>query len=363
MHDKICSMTNLYIAAKKTTKGKKSKLSASKFWFHQEQELYKIQKSLEDESYSFGGYKEFEINDKGVKRKISAAPFRDRVVHHAMMNLLEPIFEKSFIKDTYANRKGKGVFAALRRAKYFSHKYAFVLKLDIRKYFPSIDHEILKNMLFKKIACQKTLTLVYKVIDSSSKQEDKDKKGLPLGNLTSQYFANFYLGKLDHYVKEMLSIKGYIRYVDDILVYGKSVEELQNKLEKITTYLKSLKLQIHPLKTKFLETKNGFDFLGHKVYPAHFRVTTKNIRHIRLNTHHAVLSYSNNKATLKEAKNRLFSAISFLSAGSNYKITEELLARSVFIKPSVEAISQPRWELEQQCFQHPLGESEQQFTR
>lgn len=361
MFDEICSMKNLLLATKKATKGKKSRHAAARFWFHRESELLKIQRELQSQTYTFGRYREFEICDKGIKRKISAAPFRDRVVHHAMMNLLEPVFEKSFIKDTYANRKGKGVFAALKRAQYFARRYTHVLKLDIRKYFPSIDHEILKSMIVKKISCQKTLFLINNVIDSSNLQErvehyftgddlftpSERRIGLPLGNLTSQYFGNLYLGRLDHYAKEILRIKGYIRYVDDILIFGKNVAFLEEIYQKVKAFLPKLRLKLHPLKSKFLETINGLEFLGHKVYPTHFRVTTKNIRYIRLNIHHAVQSYHNGNASLQKAKNRLFSSIGFLSAGSNFHITYELLARSVFVKPSVEAILQSRRQLEQ----------------
>ncbi len=361
MYDAICSMKNLVLAAKKATKGKKSRHAAARFWFHREVELLKIQKELQNQTYKFGTYREFEICDKGIKRKISAAPFRDRVVHHAIMNAVEPIFEKSFIKDTYANRKGKGVFAALRRAQFFAHRYTHVLKLDIRKYFPSIDHSILKSMIEKKISCPQTLAIIHNVIDSSNVQEKVDhifygddlftqserRIGLPLGNLTSQYFGNLYLSRLDHYAKEILSLKGYIRYVDDIVIFGNSIEFLQTALRKISEFLPKLRLKLHSLKIKFFESINGFEFLGHKVYPTHFRVTSKNIRHIRLNIHHAVQSYQHGSASLKEAKNRLFSSIGFLASGSNFHITNALLARSVFLKPSVEAILQPRRQLEQ----------------
>ncbi len=241
---------------------------------------------MQNERYTFGAYREFEICDKGIKRKISAAPFRDRVVHHAMMNLLEPVFEKSFIKDTYANRKGKGVFAAVKRAMYFSQKYPYALKIDIRKYFPSIDHEILKSMIAKKIECQKTLALLCKVIDSSNPQEKVEhyfagddlftmgerRIGLPLGNLTSQYLANIYLGRVDHYAKEILRLKGYIRYVDDIVIFGESIEFLRSILGRLDDFLSKLRLKVHPLKIRFFETANGFEFLGHKVFPTHFCV-------------------------------------------------------------------------------------------
>lgn len=141
--------------------------------------------------------------------------------------------------------------------------------------------------------------------------ENQYRIGLPLGNLRSQYFANYYLGKLDHYVKEMLSIKGYIGYVYDILVFGDSVKELQMRADSISLFLSSLRLRVHPLKIKFCETGVGFEFLGHKVYPTHFRGTSKNIRHARLNAHHRVSSHNGGKKRFKEAKNSLFSSIGF----------------------------------------------------
>lgn len=377
MYEQIYDIKNIFLAVKKAMKNKKSKNDVACFWFNYEKEVFRIHELLKDQKYIFGKYREFQINDKGVKRKISAAPFADRVVHHALMNILEPIFEKSFINDTYANRKGKGVFAALRRAKYYSNKFDFVLKIDIKKYFPSIDHEILKSMICRKIECERTFKLICSVIDSSNKQESVEhyflgdnlftiherKKGLPLGNLTSQYFGNIYLGKLDHYAKEVLSIKGYIRYVDDILIYGNSLEVLEERLDKLEKCLSTLRLKVHPLKIKYYTTQNGFEFLGHKVFKNRFVTTSKNIRYIRTNIHHAVQSYNLYNATLRYAKNKMFASLGFLSQGANQKVTEQLLAKSVFCKPSLEVVSQPWWELEQQCRQYSLSESEQQYSR
>ena len=215
-------MDNLYLASKKAMKGKKSKTLVAKFWFYEDEKLAYIHELLKQRKYRFGKYTEFTINDNSVMRKISAAPFMDRVVHHAIMNVLEPLFEKSFIYDTYANRKGKGTLCALRRAKYYANKYEYVLKIDIKKYFPSIDHEILIAMLAKKIVCSETMQLLTGLIDNSNKQEDaffyfgedtlmvpyERRKGIPLGNLTSQFFGNWYLNEFDHYVKEELRVKG-----------------------------------------------------------------------------------------------------------------------------------------------------------
>jgi RNA-directed DNA polymerase len=151
MYEKIYSLENLYLASKKAQKGKKSKNIVGQFWLNEDKELFKIHNELKSKTYQFGKYTKFTINDNTVQRQISSAPFRDRVVHHAIMNIIEPIFEKSFIYDTYANRKGKGVYAGLKRARFYANRYKYYLKLDIKKYFPSIDHEILKSFISKKI--------------------------------------------------------------------------------------------------------------------------------------------------------------------------------------------------------------------
>lgn len=151
LYEQIYDIDNLYKASKKAMKGKKSKPTVAKFWLHEDEKIAKIHQLLKDRVYRFGRYEEFTINDNSVMRKISAAPFADRVVHHAIMNIIEPLFEKSFIYDTYANRKGKGTLSALKRARYYSNKYQYILKIDIKKYFPSIDHKILIEMLEKKI--------------------------------------------------------------------------------------------------------------------------------------------------------------------------------------------------------------------
>jgi retron-type reverse transcriptase len=277
LYEKIYAIDNLYLASKKALKGKKSTQSASEFWMNEDKEIFKIHQLLKDKRYTFGRYREFNINDKGILRKISAAPFRDRVVHHAIMNIIEKDFEKSFIYDTYANRKNKGVSKALYRVKYYMKKYKYYLKIDIQKYFPSIDHEILKQQLLKKIKCEDTMHLLSQLIDTSNKQHNayfyfKDdtlfspydnKKGIPLGNLTSQFFGNVYLNRFDHYVKEVLGL-AYIRYVDDMILF--SNEKLDFILKNTKEYLSRFRLKVHPKKIVFGLTKNGVEILGHKIY-------------------------------------------------------------------------------------------------
>lgn len=289
-------------------RGKKSSQSVAHFWLHEDREIATIQKQLQSKNYPFGYYKEFEINDKGVLRKISAAPFRDRVVHHAIMNIIEPLFEKSFIYDTYANRKGKGVSKALYRAKSYAKRYRYYLKLDIQKYFPSIDHAILKELLRKKIECEDTLQLLDNLIDSSNRQFDayfyyesdtlftpyERPKGLPLGNLTSQFFGNLYLNRLDHYIKEVLRV-GYIRYVDDFVLFFDEYDQSSYYLEAIQSYLQRFRLKLHPRKIVCGSSDSGIEMLGHKVYPSHIRISSPNMRRAKSRLINTAYLYKYNK--------------------------------------------------------------------
>lgn len=342
MYEQIYQMDNLYLASKKAMKGKKSKSTVAKFWFYEDEKLACIHELLKHEKYKFGNYTEFTINDNSVMRKISAAPFADRVVHHAIMNVLEPLFEKSYIYDTYANRKGKGTLAALRRAKYYANKYEYVLKIDIKKYFPSIDHEILISMLYKKVDCDDTMQLLIGLIENSNKQEDaffyftndtlltphERRKGIPLGNLTSQFFGNWYLNEFDHYVKEEFRVKGYIRYVDDMTFFSNSKDFLEDLVLVVDNYFEKFRLRIHPDKTVLQKSNEGIVFLGHKVYDTHFRITSKSLNRSRKNLKKVKYQYRYNKIDLQHAKNRIFGSIGFLKMGKNSSIINELLVQT-----------------------------------
>jgi len=343
MYKQIYNLENLYKASYNALKGKKSKDSPAKFWFNEDKELFKMHTQLKEKRYIWGGYNSFILNDNDIMRRISVAPFRDRVLHHAIMQIIEPLFEKSFIYDSYANRKGKGTLNALKRARYYANKYKYVLQLDIKKFFPSIDHKMLVMQLAKKIKCQDTMLLLEELIANSNKQDDayyyfkednlftpyELKKGIPLGNLTSQFFGNLYLNPFDHFVKEKLCIKGYIRYVDDSLYFSNSYEELKNIIKPIETFLDNFRLKIHPHKIKLMQTKEGFIFLGHKVFKTHFRLTSKAIRRGRKRLKKVKYSYAYGKITTKEAKNKIFGTIGFFKMGKNSKIIDELLAQTI----------------------------------
>lgn len=241
-----------------------------------------LQNELLEKSYTPGRYRTFVVYER-KPRLISAAPYRDRVVHHALCNVIEPIFERSFIYDSYACRKGKGTHKAVDRFTEFSNKNSYVFKCDIKKYFPSIDHKNLFEKMGRRIKCQDTLWLIKKIIDHSNPQEEvidyfkgddlfdpfRRRRGIPIGNLTSQFFANIYLNDLDHYVKEVLKCRYYIRYVDDITILDDSKEKLWEIKGAIEKYLEKERLKLHPRKSFIFPVSIGADLLGYKVFPTH----------------------------------------------------------------------------------------------
>lgn len=291
LFEKILSFENLLLAAKKAAKGKKEKPAVLLFFHKLEDNLYQLQYELETQSYRPGNYRTSQIYDP-KPRMISAAPFRDRVVHHALMNVIGPLMERSFIFDSYANRVGKGTHKAIRRYQNFLKQYEFVLKCDIKNFFPSVDHEILKALIRKRIACNETLWLIDRIIDNSNPQKKswdhfsgdtlftrvERRVGLPIGNLTSQFFANYYLNPLDHFIKETLRCKAYVRYVDDFVLFHHSKFQLWEWKKRITIFLQTFRLKLQPKRCHVYPAKTGNRFLGQVVFPTHRRLVSANVR-------------------------------------------------------------------------------------
>jgi retron-type reverse transcriptase len=196
LFEQVVTFENLCLAAEKAFRGKKDKQRVATFYFHQETEVLRLQEELCSGTYQMRPYRVFEVREP-KPRKICAADFRDRVVHHAICNVLDPIFEASSIYDTYACRRDKGSYAAVRRAHEFARRGRYYLKCDVRKYFESVDHAVLKALLRRKIKDETLLALLDRIIDHPI-PDAVPGKGIPIGNLTSQYFANLYLGELDH---------------------------------------------------------------------------------------------------------------------------------------------------------------------
>lgn len=291
LFDQIITFENLLSAVNKAAKGKRENPSVILFFYKLEENLLKLIMELTNQTYIPGKYTTFRIYDP-KPRMISAAPFRDRVVHHALLNIIGPLLERSFVFDSYANRIGKGTHKAIRRYQYFSNKYDYVLKCDIKKYFPSIDHEVLKSLVERKITCNETFWLIKTIIDHSNFQDEQidyfpgdnfftpyeRRKGLPIGNLTSQFLANFYLNPLDHFVKETLRCKGYIRYVDDFVLFAKSKSLLWYWENLIELFIQDYRLLLNPKVIAVYPVKSGRKFLGQIVFPNYRLLPSANVR-------------------------------------------------------------------------------------
>lgn len=252
---------NLYQAYLKARKQKRYRDQVLAFSYNLEEELLTLQNKLVWKQYQVGEYRQFEVWEP-KQRTISALPFRDRVVQHAVSAVIEPIFERVMIADSFACRKGKGTLAAANRLSYFFGKQgtAYFLKGDVAKYFPSINQETLKGLVRRHMKDLDLLELLDQIISSASGA------GLPIGNLLSQLFANVYLHQLDHFVKVTLGVKYYLRYMDDFLILGKSPEALGYLLRRIELFLKDeLQLCLNA-KTRIGRSSDGIEFVGYRIF-------------------------------------------------------------------------------------------------
>jgi len=294
LFDEIATFPALIAAARRAVRGKRRKPGAATFMANLETEVLRLERELRDGTWRPGRYVEIELFDP-KHRLVSAAPFRDRVVHHALCAVIEPVFERGFIFDSYANRTGKGTHRAVRRYERFRDRHAHVLRGDIFRYFPAIDHEILKSTIRRRVACGPTLAVIDAIVDGSNPQEPVNlhfpgddlfapherRRGLPIGNLTSQFFGNVYLDGLDHFVKEVLRAPGYVRYVDDFALFHDDADVLAEWRERIARWLEGRRLRLHPRKTVIMATAEPAPFLGYVLHPGFRRLPEDNVRRFR----------------------------------------------------------------------------------
>ncbi len=341
----IVAFENLVNAAKQAQRGKRFRENVLRFNDKLESELVRIEHELLTNTFCPGTYRTFEIYEP-KHRLISAAPYRDRVVHHALYNVIAPIFERIFIRDSYANRVGFGTHRALRRFTGYLRSSRYVLQCDIRKYFPSIDHAILKTIIRRKIKCPETLWLIDAILDGSNPQEPvvtyfpgddlltpfQRRRGLPIGNLTSQFFANVYLNGLDHYVKETLRLEKYVRYVDDFALFDDDYARLTDARQRIETFLATFRLTIHPVKSQLFAMRHGANFLGFRVLPDRLRVRTENLRRARRRLCRMQQAYAVRQIHRDDVTHSLRSWIAHLEHGDTWRLREQLFTRLVFAR-------------------------------
>ena len=300
IYQEIISKENLYCSAHMASKGRRYRDTVADFNFLLEEEVERLHGELAEKTYCHGKYRLFSVYEP-KERGIAAAPFRDRVVHHAVHDVIEPLIDRSFIYHSYACRKGKGTHLAVDKAQSFLRANKYCFHGDIKKYFPSIDHNILKKLVEKKVEDRDLLWLLNEIIDSArqlnksgrqrtenrgqkaegGKQKTED-RGLPIGNLTSQFFANLYLNELDYFVKFSLKFHYHIRYMDDFVIFNNSKEALQELKNKIRGFLETkLNLNMHEGKSQIYQTKKGIKFLGFVLFKDHRRLTSDNVRRFK----------------------------------------------------------------------------------
>ena len=349
LFDRLTSWENLYRAARRARLGKRRQEEVARFELDREYELLRVQDELRRRSYRPGVYRAFWIREP-KRRLISAAPYRDRVVHHALIQVIGPLFERNFLRDSYANQVGKGTHRAVARYHQFAQRYRYVLPCDIVKFFPSIDHEILKGLIRSRVRDPDVLWLCDAVIDASNPQEpvreyypgddlftpDRRPRGLPIGNLTSQFWANVYLHGLDSFVKRGLRCPGYVRYVDDFLIFGDDKQALREAREAVIRFLYRLRLRIHENRAQVRPTDRPTRFLGYRCWPDHRFLTRENIRRFRRYGRVLQRLYAVGEMGLRDVKARLASWNAHAATANGYRLRCRVFAALRFTRGPVE---------------------------
>jgi retron-type reverse transcriptase len=336
----VTSWANLTESARLAARGKRTRASVAWFLHELEPNLCRLQEELLDDSYRPGEYRTFWIFDPKA-RQISAAPFRDRIVHHALTAVLEPEFERRFTRFSFASRKGFGQHKALELAREACGERRFVLKCDIRKYFPSIDHDILKGLLRRVVKCKETLRLADRIIDGSNAQEEaaayfpgddlfspfERRRGLPIGNQTSQFFANVYLNPLDHFVLRELRPVRYLRYVDDFLLFGDDRDELRQAGERIRSFLEGLRLRLHERKFHVHRCEGGVTFLGWRLLgDGQARLARANVVRMRRRLRSLSAEYHAGRIGFEDVNGVVQAWLGHAAFGDTWRLREQLFS-------------------------------------
>lgn len=295
LFEELTSWANLLLAFRNASRGKRGRPAVAAFEHRLEENLLGLQVELRSGSYRPGAYHSFLIHDP-KRRLISAAPFRDRVVHHALCNVIEPLFERRLVADTFANRCGKGTHRALDRCQQLARRYPCALQLDVRQYFPSIDHALLREMLARQVSDPGVLSLIDRVLAGGEGVLGEvyemvyfpgddlfaalRPRGLPIGNLTSQFWANVYLDPVDQLIKRQVRPGGYVRYVDDLVLFAESKRALWEAKAAVCERLARLRLLAHP-GAPARPVSEGIPFLGFVVFAQRRRLKRRKGIHFR----------------------------------------------------------------------------------
>jgi retron-type reverse transcriptase len=344
LYPQIISFENLYLAFRKARKGKRQRREVATFEYDLEANLFQLQEELATRSYTPGPYRNFYLRERKL-RLISAAPFRERVVHHALCRVLDPIWERRFIFDSYACRLGKGTHKAIDRCQHFARRYTYVLQCDIHQFFPAIDLAILRQKLARLIADQETLWLIDRILDGGADVlapmyevewfpgddllTPLRRRGLPIGNLTSQVWANVYLDSLDHYVKRNLHCQAYLRYCDDFLLFHDDKAQLHAWKDAVQSHLNGLRLALNWRRSTVYPVRSGIPFLGFRVFPTHRRLRTDNVRLARRRLYRNRAAYQAGRLSAAKFRQSLQAWIAHASHGDTYRLRSALLRKVV----------------------------------
>lgn len=331
LYEEIYQFENLYRAAHACRKGKTKKLPTLRFFDNLEENLIHLQNQLIWNEYTPSGYTQFYVMEP--KRRLIRAPrFIDRVAQRAVYNYIEPIFDKTYIHDSYACRRGKGTHSGADRAQAFirqveqGHGRAYALKADISRYFSSIDHSILKRLVVRRIHCQRTLALLHKIIDECP--SDSIGCGIPLGNLLSQVFANVYLHELDFFVKHQLRARRYIRYMDDFVIIHHDKAQLQQWRAQIEEFLRySLRLSTNSKTQVFpIGVKGGrsLDFLGYRIYSTHKLLRKCSVKRIKTKMKKYRRQYAEGKLDLADINPNIQSWLGHAGHANTFNLRKAL---------------------------------------
>jgi len=349
LYDQIYDFGNLHQAYIHARKGKRYRIEVMKFTNRLEENLLNIQNELIQKTYTVGRYREFFVNEP-KKRLIMALPFKDRVVQWAIYQVLNPYFEKGFIQDSYACRVDKGTHRAVNRLQYWlrymhrRHERFYALKLDISKYFYRVDHNVLMGILRRRIGDEDLLWLLDVIvrcehtkfgIPLGDHQFDADRiggVGMPIGNLTSQMFANLYLNELDQYAKQTLHVKHYLRYMDDVVVLHQDKKYLWALMAQINEFVMDrLHLQLNN-KTMVRKASQGIEFVGFRVWPTHKKLRKKSALKMKRRLGYLQRAYARGDVELQEVNNSLQSYLGIMMHCDSHNLKTKLMQSLTFFR-------------------------------
>ena len=363
----VTSWPNLMEAARAAARGKRRRPDVARFLLNLEPNLCRIQRDLLEGSYEPGAYRTHWIHDP-KPRQISAAPFRDRVVHHALTRVLEPVFERRFVANSYASRKGFGQHKALERAREAFERYPYVLKCDVRKYFSSIDHTILKDLLERVVKCRPTLDLAARIIDGSNPQEEaaayfpgddlftpfERRRGLPIGNQASQFFANVYLNPLDHFATRDLRPALYLRYVDDFVLFGDDKSRLRDMRGAMQEFLAGLRLRLHAGKSRVYRCEEGVPLLGWRMFPGCARLPRRHVVRVRRRLREVCAAYHAGDLDFESVRRRVHAWLGHSAFGRTWKLRRQLFDSFILVAAERSRNCAAGRVVEQQSAERPL---------